>query len=264
MPRGLRSRARGRLVGAERRIVDAWWPVTLTAAAAVLAWWLSHEVLGHSRPFFAPIASAIALSTARAGRGTRSLQLLLGVALGITVGELLHGAVGSPTAALGPVVAVAMLAAVALGEGVIGQGQMFVNQAAASAILVTVLEGTAGERLFDAAVGGTSALLIGVVLFPSLPLPKLRSAEEGVLAALATALRALASSLRDGRDSSPDWTAASARSIHAALEHLDTARRRTAPAPVRVRWRVRVRTPTPACSAMQPGAVRSGSYSCSQ
>ncbi len=36
------------------------------------------------------------------------------------------------------------------------------------------------------------------------------------------------------------------------------------PAPLRVRWRVRVRTPTPACSAMQPGAVRSGSYSCSQ
>jgi uncharacterized membrane protein YgaE (UPF0421/DUF939 family) len=98
--------------------------------------------------------------------------MVIGVLLGIGVAELLQPLIGHSTVAIAAVVLVTLIVAVGVGIGFVGEGMMFVNQAAASAILVVVLHraGTGGERATDALVGGAVALVIGVGLFPVEPL----------------------------------------------------------------------------------------------
>jgi hypothetical protein len=101
----------------------------------------------------------------------------------------LAATVGAGTVALGAIVFVTLSASLIAGAGFVGEGMMFANQAAASAILVVTLHrhGTGGERLIDAVVGGAVALILGVGLFPAEPLSLLRDAERSVLRTLAAA-----------------------------------------------------------------------------
>jgi len=109
-----------------------------SALAAALAWSVAHGLLGHPQPFFAPIA-AISLSTSAIQRSRRIAQMVVGVLLGIGVAEILHGPLGDSTAALGAIVLITMAIALAAGVSFFGDGMMFPNQAAASAILVVTL-----------------------------------------------------------------------------------------------------------------------------
>lgn len=144
--------------------------------------------------------------------------------LGIGVSELLHPLVGNGAVAIGVVVLVTLFAAVALGVGFVGEGMMFVNQAAASAVLVIALHkaGTGGERAIDALIGGAVALAIGVGLFPVEPLKLLWAAETGVLKAVAEILE------RDsggaGEERGMDWVLRASHEIHARLTTLTQAR----------------------------------------
>ena len=211
--------------------------------AAALAWWIAHRVLGHPQPFFAPIAAAIALSSARTQRARRSTQMVTGVLLGIGIAEALQAILGTSTVALGVIVFVTMLVARTVGVSFIGEGMMFVNQAAASAILVIALHrhGTGAERAIDAVVGAGVAVVVGVLLFPADPLRLVRNAENAVLSSLAGGVRDVLRALREKKPATPEWTLAQSAEIHARLARLDQARR-TAGALARVaprRWRVR-------------------------
>jgi uncharacterized membrane protein YgaE (UPF0421/DUF939 family) len=64
-------------------------PIAQSALAAGLAWYLAHDAIGHPRAFFAPIAALIALGVAASNRTRRVVELTLGVAVGIGVGDLL-------------------------------------------------------------------------------------------------------------------------------------------------------------------------------
>lgn len=219
------------------------WPTLQAALAAVLAWVIAHDALGHAQPFFAPIAAAIALGTTGIRRGRRIVQMVFGVTLGIGVGEGASALVGNGTWAIGIVVLATLSAAVVAGVGVFGEGMMFVNQSAASAILVVALHrhGTGSERLVDALVGGGVAAVIGVGLFPAAPLRVLRDAEQEVLRSLAGALAQLAALLAAGTPAQTGWTLAAAQDIHQQLSALAQARM-TARANVRIaprRWRLR-------------------------
>lgn len=99
--------------------------------------------------------------------------MVVGVLLGIVVAEGLVALMGTGAVALGVIALATMLVAVLLGAGFAGEGMMFVNQAAASAILVVTVRGQAiaGERAVDALVGGAVAVIVGVILFPAAPLP---------------------------------------------------------------------------------------------
>ncbi len=228
---------------ARRRLRSAIWPAAQAAAAAALAWLLAHDALGHAQPFFAPIAAAIALSTSGVRRGRRILQMVVGVMLGIAVGEGVAAVLGTSATSVGMVVLVTMAAALIAGVGFFSEGMMFVNQSTASAILVVALRkhGTGAERLVDALVGGGVAGVIGVGLFPAEPLRLLRDAEREVLRSLAGALDDVAGLLRRGIPAEPMWTLAAARDVHTQLAALGTARM-TARANVRIaprRWRLR-------------------------
>jgi uncharacterized membrane protein YgaE (UPF0421/DUF939 family) len=228
---------------ARQRVLGSLKAVVLAAVAAALAWYFAHDVLGHSQPFFAPIAAAISLSTSQIQRSRRIAQMVSGVLLGIVIGEGLHSLLGGSTAALGVIVLVTMIVAMAAGVGFFGDGMMFPNQAAASAILVATVhhQGTGAERAVDAVVGGGVALVLGVGLFPSHPLAVLQEAEQRVLEALATRLSELMRLLGDGREPGDGWTLESGLEIHNRLSALARARA-TARVAVRVaprRWRLR-------------------------
>jgi uncharacterized membrane protein YgaE (UPF0421/DUF939 family) len=228
---------------ARSRLRRSMWPTVQSALAAAIAWVLAHDALGHAQPFFAPIAAAIALGTTGIRRGRRIVQMVFGVTLGIAVGEGASALVGTGPWAIGIVVLATMSAAVVAGVGVFGEGMMFVNQSAASAILVVALHrhGTGSERLVDALVGGGVAGLIGVGLFPAEPLRVLGDAEREVLRSLAGTLEHLAALLSAGTPAQPGWTLAAAQDIHQQLSGLAQARM-TARANVRIaprRWRLR-------------------------
>jgi len=228
---------------ARQRVLGSLKAVVLAALAAAVAWYVAHHLLGHAQPFFAPIAAAISLSTSEVQRSRRIVQMVGGVLLGIVIGEGLHSLLGGSTAALGAIVLLTMIVALAAGAGFFGEGMMFPNQAAASAILVVTLHrhGTGAERAVDAVVGGAVALVIGVGLFPAEPLSMLRDAEQRVLDALATRLAQVTRLLREGRAPDDGWTLEAGLEIHHRLNGLARART-TARTNVRIaprRWRLR-------------------------
>jgi uncharacterized membrane protein YgaE (UPF0421/DUF939 family) len=231
------------IADARERVRAASWAAAQAALGSALAWFIAHRVLGHADPFFAPIAAAVALGTTNFKRSPRTVQMVLGVLLGISVGSVLGGLLGSSTPSLGLTVLATLVSALALGVGFVGDGMVFANQAAGSAILVVVLHrsGTGTERAVDAVVGGAVALLLCVVVFPGRPLPRLRVAERAVLASLAGALTRMASLLRAGTPPEPGWALAVAYDIHERLAQLAEARS-SARANVRIapsRWRLR-------------------------
>lgn len=212
---------------ARARLRRRFWPVIQTAIAAGVAWYLSHDVLGHAQPFFAPIAAAVSLGASSVQRSRRAVQMILGVTLGIGVGELAVGLLGTGAVPIGAVVLVAMGVAVLAGGGFIGTGMMFVNQSASSAILVIALHrsGTGAERLVDAFVGGGIALVTAAVLFPADPLRVLDDARHQTLEALADSLEELAARLDDPAPAEVEWTLGVGHDVHQRLAALADARR---------------------------------------
>src|SRR5581483_10303502 len=120
-----------------------------------VAWALAHDAVGHRSAFFAPISALIALGVGTLNRIQRVLELTLGVALGILVGDLLVNRIGSGAWQIALVVALAMAAAVLLGGG-----PLFVSQAGSSSVLVvTFIGGHNASRFVDALIGGAVGLV---------------------------------------------------------------------------------------------------------
>src|SRR6185312_15361508 len=82
------------------RIRLAWRAVLQAGVAAGIAWVIATEVFGHKLPFFAPVAAIVTLGLTVAQRGRRAVELAVGVALGIAVGDLLVLAIGVGAAQL--------------------------------------------------------------------------------------------------------------------------------------------------------------------
>jgi uncharacterized membrane protein YgaE (UPF0421/DUF939 family) len=163
------------------------------AVAATIAWFIAVDVLGHNAPFFAPLAAIISIGTTFGHRTRRAVELVVGVAVGIGVADVLAVTLGTGTWQLGLMVLLAMVAAVLLGSG-----PMLVTQAGASAALVATLQppgsGLSGSRFVDALIGGGVALVI-TSLLPIDPLRLVKNAARPVLAELASTLDDLAGAL---------------------------------------------------------------------
>lgn len=165
-------------------------PIAQAALAASLAWVVAHEGLDHARPFFAPISALIALGVGATNRPRRVVELTLGVAVGIGVGDALIWGIGSGAWQLGLVVALAMGTAV-----LIGGGTLLVSQAGTSAVLVATLLGAHNaSRFVDALVGGALGLAV-LAAVPTNPLRRAQSAGAQVFAELAATLEDIADAL---------------------------------------------------------------------
>ncbi len=166
-----------------------------TTGATAVAWWVARMLLPEPRPVFAPLAAIVALSATRGERGTRALQVSLGVVVGISAAELIVRPLGTGTLVLALVTGLALVAAVFLFEA-----STFVIQAGVSAALVVTVGASPKlvgvDRLFEALVGGGVALVISQVLFPSDAVAKVSDGVAVVLTRLADGLDGLARALR--------------------------------------------------------------------
>ena len=222
------ARSRAGLQRRRESILVSARPILHTAVAASLAWVVATEVLGHVRPFFAPVAAVVTLGLSLGRRGRRAVEVAFGVALGILVADLLVFEIGTGTWQIAVVVALAMSAALLLGGG-----PLLVSQAATSAVLVATLQppdgGISLSRFLDALAGGASALVVATVLLPVNPVDLVRRAVEPVLDELSLALDILADALERRDPDLADEAVVHARAIVLARprEALAAAREST-------------------------------------
>lgn len=209
-----------------KRLRAVWFTLLQTSVAAGLSWYLTHDLLGHPQPFFAPIAAAVSLSVSNVLRAQRAIQMMVGVTLGIGVGTLVQALLGPGAVAIGAAALIALFVAVFIGHGYIGQGMMFANQTAISAILVLALyrSNVGFERIYDALLGGAVAIVFAVLLFPADPLQVLRSARVGVLGVLHGVLSRAADFAAGRREAPPDWPLSAVDRVHQQLGNLLEAR----------------------------------------
>jgi uncharacterized membrane protein YgaE (UPF0421/DUF939 family) len=208
------------------RVRSVWFNLVQTAAASGLAWYLTHDVLGHPQPFFAPIAAAVSLSISNVLGAQRAIQMMIGVTLGIGMGSVVVGLLGTGAIPIAVAALIALCVAVLIGHGYIGHGMMFANQTVVSSILVLALYRSNGgwERVYDALVGGGVAIVFAVLLFPAHPLKLLRRARTGVLGVLQGVLSRTADIGAGHRAPAPDWPLAAVDRVHAQLGGLIEAR----------------------------------------
>jgi uncharacterized membrane protein YgaE (UPF0421/DUF939 family) len=214
-------------------------PILQTALATGLAWVVAERIVGHEAAFFAPIAAVISLGVSQTQRLVRAIEVVVGVAMGIFVGDLLVLWIGAGGLQIVLVVALAMTAAV-----IFSGRPLLVSQAATSAVLVVTLmttpEGLNWERVVDALIGGAAGLAVHA-LIPGSPVRMARRAAEPVIRELAASLEDVASALEARDPSLAEAALIRARNVEQHLARWHSALRaasetaRVAP----IRWRSR-------------------------
>ncbi|QRM54933.1 FUSC family protein [Sinorhizobium sp. BG8] len=137
------------------------------ALSAALAYWLAHLLFGQPQPIFAAISALICLAPGIANHLRQGASLLLGVTIGILVGEvafLIPYDMGEIRLACATFLAM-MIASL------FGLAAVVPIQAGASAMLVLLLgPQTAGlVRFLDVIVGVAIGVVVAVVFFRSKP-----------------------------------------------------------------------------------------------
>jgi uncharacterized membrane protein YccC len=230
------NKGRGSLVSAEEnkalilqrlrsgalRLRSDWLPILQTAVAACLAWFLAVLILGLQRPTFAPIAAVIVLGLAVGERLRRALELVLAVAFGVVLADLLLSVVGVGAVQAAVFVVLAMGLAVFLSAGELG-----VNEAAISAMIImfTYTPSAAGfpiDRFLEALIGGGTALLINALL-PVNPERMVEEAAYPVFDESAAVLVEVADALEDGDAGRVQRAYVKARAIDARVSGLKEA-----------------------------------------
>ncbi|WP_213452102.1 FUSC family protein [Rhizomonospora bruguierae] len=164
--------------------------------AAALAWYISRTLLNVAEPVFAPITAVGTIVSSVGQRLRRSVQLVIGVGVGIAAGDLLMTRIGTGAwqVALIVVLAVAVSLAVQGGTNV-------AVQAGSTAVLVATLApvGRSLElpRFINAVVGGAVGIIVITAVLPPNPLRQVERAAEPLLLGLCGNLRAAARGLAE-------------------------------------------------------------------
>ena len=186
-------------------------PMLQIPVAAALAWLIATEVFGHEAAFFAPVAAIVGLAATRGQRVRHSVELMIGVAVGVGVADMLVRVTGTGAWQIALFVSLALAAAL-----VLGRRHVMTTEAAVSAALVATLapdaQGLPPARFIDALIGGATALAFSQLLFPVHPVRVVREAIESILADLASILDDVAGALeRRDRDAACDSLARARR-----------------------------------------------------
>ncbi|GAA0611522.1 aromatic acid exporter family protein [Kribbella sandramycini] len=194
-------RAARRSRASVRRRVERWrdriFFIGQCAIAAGLAWALARYVVGHQQPFFAPVAAMVCLGFSFGQRLRRVAEVMVGVAVGVGVGDLFVRFFGTGVPQIIFVVALAMSIAVLLGAGT-----LMTTQAGVQAAIVTTLlpnPGAGFSRWLDAVLGGLVALAAATIA-PAAAIRRPRQQASEVLNELSAILVETAEGLRDKSD----------------------------------------------------------------
>ena len=164
------------------------------ALAAAAAWWVATVLLHHQSAFFAPVTVMISLGMSYGQRLRRVIDVTIGVAIGVLVGDIFVSFFGTGVWQIAVVAMTAMTIAV-----LFGQGTLLVTQAGVQSVIVTTLLVQPGQglsRWLDAVVGGCVALLAATIV-PASPLRRPRVQASVVVAELSAILAATATALRE-------------------------------------------------------------------
>ncbi|MFF3855426.1 aromatic acid exporter family protein [Micromonospora sp. NPDC002575] len=205
------------------RVRQGWLPVAEGTVAATVAWVLATRLVGHPQPFFAPAAALIVLGQARGQRMRRAVEVVLGVAAGVLVADVVVQALGPRNSwTVFTVILLTIVLAVAVGASGVS-----VVQAAVSALYLVVVapptESLIPFRFVDALIGGAVALVASQLVDARRPLAPLVAEFRQTFEDLAGLLREVADAL-DGRDEQAALAALDrARGMDAAVERLRDA-----------------------------------------
>jgi uncharacterized membrane protein YgaE (UPF0421/DUF939 family) len=239
---------------AERvRLVRRRWRLMVRlGVSTAAAFFIATQVFGHQQAFFAPIAACVVITAGAGLRGRTLVEVVAGVALGVLVGELIILTIGRGPLQMALVVLLTVVAATL--TGIRG---LALTQASSSAVLLAAVVPTAGAgnpavtRFTDALIGGLCAMAM-VLLLPRNPVRDIDAEVQRLLRQLASVLRGVGRSLREGDHSVADEALARARGMQADVDSVDATARnvseiaRMSP----VRWRQRDHL------ALYVGAVR--------
>jgi uncharacterized membrane protein YgaE (UPF0421/DUF939 family) len=217
-----RTARRGRASALRRfeRWQNRWFLIAQCAVTAGLAWLIAHQGLGHPMPFFAPVAAIITLGGTYGQRTRRGIEVAIGVALGVVIGDLWVHFFGTGVWQVMAVCALAMSVAT-----LVGPGQLMLTQAGVQAIIVLSLAGTLGSgvgRWLDALVGCLMALAVATIA-PSAPVRRPGRIAAKVLRDMADTLLAAAGALRDRDEARAEAVLDKARASEADLAALNAA-----------------------------------------
>jgi uncharacterized membrane protein YgaE (UPF0421/DUF939 family) len=186
------------------------------AIAAGLAWFIAHALLGHVQPYFAPISAVATLAVSVGQRMRRAIEIVLGNAFGILLGEVLVLIIGRGAWQVSLVVFVAIVLAVFAG----GSPSLVMQSAAAGVLVVAIIpfsDNYLFSRFIDAIVGGTVGLVVMALLLPLNPLTVVSRAAGPLLDDIAMGLATTASALADGE---PDKAQGALESMREAERHF--------------------------------------------
>jgi len=185
-----------------------------------VAWYVAHDLIGHAQPFFAPVVALVSLGTTYGQRLRRVVEMSVGVAIGIFLGDLYTHLLGRGAWQIAVMVALAMVIALLLDAS-----PLLVNQVAIqSLVVVTVLpgDGAALLRWTDALIGGAVALVAASVV-PQAPLRRPREQAAVVVRRLAGLMRTAATSIREREVSDAMAALEQARSTNGLITDLRAA-----------------------------------------
>ena len=143
------------------RLRTRWVFLVQIGVAVFVAWLVASEVLGHATPFFAPVTAILCLGLTYGQRLRRIIEVTVGVAIGVLVGDLIVTVLGAGPWQMAIVVVLAMAIAI-----VVSSGQLLVIQAGVQSVFMVALvvsQSAAVSRWLDALVGGLVALVIGAI-----------------------------------------------------------------------------------------------------
>ncbi|HEY9475882.1 MAG TPA: FUSC family protein [Mycobacteriales bacterium] len=204
------------------RVRRSWLLILQSAVATSLSWGLATTFFQDAPAVFAPVTALVTVAVSLSQHLRRSAELVLGVALGLLVSDLLVQVTGTGVWQLALIVALAMVAAIMLG----GSTTVTVQAGATGIIIATVVpvRNLLFDRLYDALIGGAVGLLVAVLLLPANPVTVARRTAAPMLNELAEALRELSTALRTGAHSSVRAAAETVRAVEKPLgEFADAA-----------------------------------------
>ncbi|SCE77202.1 Uncharacterized membrane protein YgaE, UPF0421/DUF939 family [Micromonospora coriariae] len=163
--------------------------------AAAIAWFVGYQFLDNPSPVLAPTTAVGIVAAAMGTRLRRTIELLVGVILGLAVGDTLMPLFGIGPWQTGAVVVLAIIVAILL-KG----GGSLLTQAGGTAVLIATLEPPVRElsipRFVDASVGGLVGLAVGLLVVPIHPQRTVQRLAEPVLGPGIAAMHDLAVALR--------------------------------------------------------------------
>lgn len=218
------GRAGRRGMREQRNRVQAWrsrlWLICQCSFSAAFAWFLCQRIIGHDMPFFGPVAAVICLGLSFGQRLTRALEVCVGVAVGIFVGELFVHFFGQGIWQIALVCFLAMSIATWLGAR-----NLMIIQSGLQSITVLLMFPVAAQgvsRWLDALVGCALALVVTTIA-PSSTVWRPRVMAAGILADMATTLRASQHAADSGDEDGAYEALIDARAASTRLDKLRDA-----------------------------------------